>query len=111
MNAATEIHLACLSTRYGWRGRETRDGPPPDKTISADDGPIGSGASYRTLSVTGQRSILEHHPLTGFSISVKAGNKGTLTLESNIAAEEEMISAAEVLITEILREDKAEEQK
>ncbi len=84
---------------------------PPDKTISADDGPIGSGASYRTLSVTGQRSILEHHPVTGFSISVKAGNKGTLTLESNIAAEEEMISAVEVLITEILREDKAEEQE
>ena len=104
-NAGVPFHAVWME------GSGDRGWSPSEKTISADDGPLGSGASYRTLSVTGQRSILEHHPVTGFSISVKAGNKGTLTLESNIAAEEEMISAAEVLITEILREDKAEEQK
>ena len=92
-------------------GSGDRGWTPSEKTISADDGPLGSGASYRTLSVAGQSSVLEHHPVTGFSLSVKAGKKGTLTLESNVAAEEEMISAAEVLITEILREDKAAEQK
>ena len=84
---------------------------PSDKAISADDGPLGSGATYRTVSVAGQKSVLEHHPVTGFSLSVKAGKKGTLTLESNIATEEEMISAAEILLTEILREDKAGGQK
>ncbi len=75
---------------------------PPDKIVSADDGLLGSGSTYKTLFVAGQSSILEHHPITGFSLSVKTGKKGTLTLESNIASEEEITAAAEMLVTEIL---------
>lgn len=74
---------------------------PPDKEISADDGPLGTGASYKTLSVKGEKAILEHHPVTGYSLSVKVSKKGTLTLESIIASEEEMAAAAEVLVGRI----------
>ena len=70
---------------------------PPEKEISADDGPLGTGASYKTLSVKGEKAILEHRPVTGFRLSVKAGKKGTLTLESIIAPEAELTAAAEVL--------------
>lgn len=70
---------------------------PAEKEISADDGPLGTGASYKTLSIKGEKAILEHHPVTGYSLSVKVGKKGTLTIESIIASEEEMITAAEVL--------------
>ncbi|NLD05846.1 MAG: hypothetical protein GX672_08150 [Synergistaceae bacterium] len=74
---------------------------PPEKEISADDGPLGTGASYKTLYVMGEKAILEHHPVTGYSLSVKVGKKGTLTLESIIATEEEMAAAAEVLVGRI----------
>ena len=74
---------------------------PPGNEISADDGPLGTGASYKTLSVKGEKAIIEHHPVTGYSLSVKVGKKGTLTLESLIATEEEMTAAAEVLVGRI----------
>lgn len=70
---------------------------PPEKDISADDGPLGTGASYKTISIKGEKAILEHHPVTGYSLSVKVGKKGTLTLESVIATEEEMTAAAEII--------------
>ena len=53
------------------------------------------------LSVKGEKAIIEHHPVTGYSLSVKVGKKGTLTLESLIATEEEMTAAAEVLVGRI----------
>ncbi len=76
---------------------------PAEKPLSSDDGSLGSGATYRTFPILGQRSALEHHPVTGYSLSVKAEKKGTLTLESLIATEDEIISAAERLLAEILR--------
>lgn len=94
-NAGVPFHAVWMegSGDKGWT--------PPEKEISADDGPLGTGASYRTLSVKGEKAILELHPVTGYSISVKVGKKGTLTLESIIANEEEIIGAAEVLIGRI----------
>ena len=76
---------------------------PSDKAESEDDGPLGSGASYRTISIDQQGALIEYHPVTGLSLSVKAGTKGTLTLESNVANEEEIISAAQTLIRNILK--------
>lgn len=94
-NAGVPFHAVWMegSGDKGWT--------PPGNEISADDGPLGTGASYKTLSVKGEKAILEHHPVTGYSLSVKVGKKGTLTLESLIAAEEEMSAAAEVLVGRI----------
>jgi hypothetical protein len=94
-NAGVPFHAVWMegSGDKGWT--------PPGNEISADDGPLGTGASYKTLSVKGEKAILEHHPVTGYSLSVKVGKKGTLTLESIIAAEEEMTAAAEVLVGRI----------
>jgi hypothetical protein len=94
-NAGVPFHAVWMegSGDKGWA--------PPEKEVSADDGPLGTGASYKTLSVKGEKAILEHHPVTGYSLSVKVGKKGTLTLESIIAAEEEMTAAAEVLVGRI----------
>ena len=74
---------------------------PSDKEISADDGLLGSGAIYKTIAIKGEKAIIEHHPITGYSLSVKVGKKGTLTLESNVANEEEMISTAETFVNKI----------
>ena len=94
-NAGVPLHAVWMegSGDKGWT--------PPGNEISADDGPLGTGASYKTLSVKGEKAIIEHHPVTGYSLSVKVGKKGTLTLESLIAAEEEMSAAAEVLVGRI----------
>ncbi len=94
-NAGVPFHAVWMegSGDKGWT--------PPEKETSADDGPLGTGASYKTLSVKGEKAILEHHPVTGYSLSVKAGKKGTLTLESIIATEEEITAAAEVLVGRI----------
>ncbi len=94
-NAGVPFHAVWMegSGDKGWT--------PPGNEISADDGPLGTGASYKTLSVKGEKAIIEHHPVTGYSLSVKVGKKGTLTLESLIATEEEMTAAAEVLVGRI----------
>ena len=94
-NAGVPFHAVWMegSGDKGWT--------PPGNEISADDGPLGTGASYKTLSVKGEKTIIEHHPVTGYSLSVKVGKKGTLTLESLIATEEEMTAAAEVLVGRI----------
>lgn len=94
-NAGVPFHAVWMegSGDKGWT--------PPEKEISADDGPLGTGASYRTLSVKGEKAILEHHPVTGYSLSVKVGKKGTLTLESIISDGKEITAAAEILVGRI----------
>ncbi len=59
----------------GWKAPETKAGLL-GKEISADDGPLGTGASYKTLSVKGEKAILEHHPVTGYSPFCKGKAKG-----------------------------------
>ena len=73
--------------------------------ISEDDGPLGTGATYKTLIVAGENAVIEHHPVIGYSLSVKAGTLGTLTLESKIATEKETIEAGETLIKKILQKN------
>lgn len=72
---------------------------PPDKSISADDGLMGSGATYRTISIAGEKALIEHHPVTGGSVAVKIEKKGSLTVESKYASGKEIIDAAAVLTT------------
>lgn len=75
---------------------------PPAADISADDGLMGRGATYKTLTIAGEKALLEHHPITGYSLAVKIDKKGTLTLESLNASEKEIIDAA-AKITETIR--------
>ena len=70
------------------------------KEIAADDGAIGSGAHYKTITAAGYKAVLETHPITGLALSVRL-KEGVLTLESAIASEEEAIAAAETIINSI----------
>lgn len=73
----------------------------PGGDISADDGPIGNGATYRTVTVASEKGLLERHPTTGCSVAVKIAKMGTLTVESRYASESEILSAAETLVNEM----------
>lgn len=73
----------------------------PGGDISADDGLIGNGATYRTVTVSSEKGLLERHPMTGYSIAVKIDKMGTLTVESQYAEEHEILSAAETLVNEM----------
>jgi|GEM_PF-4991671 len=63
----------------------------------SDDGLMGSGATYKTISICGIRASVDHHPITGYSIAAAFGD-GALTLESKLATEREIISIAEDFI-------------
>jgi hypothetical protein len=55
----------------------------PPKGVSADDGLIGSGATYEIISIGGLKTLIERHPVLGYSIAVNAFEKKfTLTVES-----------------------------
>lgn len=59
----------------GWHGL-------PEEGISSTDGPIGSGAVYMTLTVSGFPAALEIHPLTGKTLTVSPSGQETLTFET-----------------------------
>lgn len=54
----------------------------PEGPVSADDGLIGSGATYRTITVTGFPAAIENHPLTGSSLTVTVARDETFTFET-----------------------------
>ena len=66
--------------------------------VSHDDGPLGSGNTYRTFSQEGLRFIFENHPVLGKSLIIPIPSKGTLTLESMMASEQELIDTAKKLL-------------
>lgn len=70
------------------------------KGIISNDGPLGSGAVYKTADVAGINAIFESHPITGASLSLKIGS-GVLTLESKLGEENEIINAAAAIIGKI----------
>lgn len=70
---------------------------PKDK-ISAEDGPLGTGAEYETLQVRGNNAVFEDHPIVGLSLAVKIEKVGTLTVDSQNSDKESLISFAENLI-------------
>ncbi|HOR54102.1 MAG TPA: hypothetical protein PLM30_02650 [Synergistales bacterium] len=57
----------------------------PEGEVSADDGPIGSGATYNTLDIDDHRAVLECHPLVGKALSVAIAPDFTLTFETTFA--------------------------
>lgn len=73
----------------------------PSGDISADDGLIGNGATYRTVMIASENGLIERHPTTGYSVAVKIAKMGTLTLESQYAEEYEILGAAETLVKEM----------
>jgi len=122
-----DIRVTVLDTVSGSRGTwaerdyRTADGVPfhavwldgagckswdiKNTVISADDGPLGSGANYKTLIVAGENAEIEHHPIMGYSLSIKVGDLGVLTLESKISTEKELIDAGKMLIGKILQQN------
>jgi len=54
----------------------------PEAPVSADDGLIGSGATYRTTTVAGFPAAIENHPLTGSSLTVTVAVDETFTFET-----------------------------
>lgn len=55
----------------------------PNAPVFSDDGSIGSGATYRTITVGGFPAALETHPLTGRSLVVTTGKDETFTFETS----------------------------
>lgn len=82
-------------------GAGNRDWEPSGGAISANDGLVGRGAVYRTTVICAQEGLIEHHPVTGYSVAVKVAKLGTLTVESKYAEENEILSAVETLVREI----------
>lgn len=71
----------------------------PQKDTSSSD---GAGATYKSVEISGCSAVLERHPVTGPSLSIKVAKLGVLTLESNNSTtDEELQRAAEVLLKEI----------
>jgi hypothetical protein len=64
------------------RGPGTSWSGLPREPISADDGLIGSGATYRTTEVAGFPAALETHPLTGSCLTVTPAGDETYTFET-----------------------------
>lgn len=54
----------------------------PKGNVTAGDGPVGSGATYRTTTVLGFPAALEIHPLTGSSLVVTPSEETTFTFET-----------------------------
>ncbi|MDO9508009.1 MAG: hypothetical protein Q7I97_01480 [Thermovirgaceae bacterium] len=54
----------------------------PKGDVSDDDGPIGSGVTYRTTTVLGFPAALEIHPLTGRTLVVAPAEDATFTFET-----------------------------
>ena len=70
----------------------------PEADVSTDDGPLGSGSTYKTFSQGDLHFIFENHPALGKSLITKIASNGTLTLESVMATEQELVDAAEKLL-------------
>ncbi|MEG2020095.1 MAG: hypothetical protein RRZ70_06440, partial [Synergistaceae bacterium] len=68
------------------------------KTASSDDSVSLNEISSKIFEISGNSALLEKHPITGLSLTVKITKKGTLTLESTTADEDETIKAAEAII-------------
>lgn len=71
---------------------------PPMK-VDANDGPLGSGCTYRTLEIGGHAAIVETHPVLGVSVVVSLDG-GYLTLESGdygVTAEDATAAASSLL--------------
>jgi hypothetical protein len=54
----------------------------PKNCAEGKDGPMGTGATYLTLEISGKAAVLEHHPVLGYSLAVRLDPETTLTVET-----------------------------
>jgi hypothetical protein len=54
----------------------------PKNCAEGKDGPLGTGATYLTLEISGKAAVLEHHPVLGYSLAVRLDPETTLTVET-----------------------------
>ena len=66
---------------------------------SSDDGEIWGGETAEKAAVAGHKAILEYRPVVGYSLIVKIGKEGVLTLESQVATQKHLLEAAEILVS------------
>jgi hypothetical protein len=74
----------------GWPGL-------PGEDISSTDGPIGSGAVYITLRVSGFPAAMEIHPLTGRALTITPSGEETLTFETSFE-DIDLVGFAEIFL-------------
>ena len=72
----------------GWEANE----------MSSDDGEIWGGETSEKVTVAGHNAMLEYRPVVGYSLIVKIGKDGVLTLESQVATKDALTEAAGILI-------------
>lgn len=72
----------------GWEANE----------MSSDDGEIWGGETSEKVTVAGHNAMLEYRPVVGYSLIVKIGKDGVLTLESQVATKDALTEAAGTLI-------------
>ena len=63
-----------------------------------NDGPFGNGSTYKTIKIYHYIASFEKHPIIGSSLTIKVSPFGTLTLESELASEEELVSASKKIL-------------
>ena len=68
------------------------------KAASSEDTVQLDEISAKVFEISGSQALLEKHPIIGLSLAVKITKKGTLTLESTTATEDEIVKAAEAII-------------
>ncbi|MDO4952801.1 MAG: hypothetical protein Q4E34_03120 [Synergistaceae bacterium] len=76
----------------GWKAKQISG--------TADDGLLGEGATFKSLTICGFAAEFDRHPAHGCSLAVRLPDS-VLTLESKYASEAEIIQIAETLIKKI----------
>ncbi|MGC9371827.1 MAG: hypothetical protein ACP5DY_00745 [Thermovirgaceae bacterium] len=54
----------------------------PKTHTEGTDGPVGTGATYIPLDISGKSAVLERHPVLGYSLAVRLDPETTLTIET-----------------------------
>ena len=70
----------------------------PEK-IRSEKGMMPSDSGFELLEISGHRAILERQSFMPLALSVKAGDNITLTLESSQAERDELVKAAEEILS------------
>ncbi|MBQ7193029.1 MAG: hypothetical protein IJR98_01490 [Synergistaceae bacterium] len=70
----------------------------PEK-IRSEKGMMPSDSGFELLEISGHRAILERQSFMPLALSVKAGDNITLTLESSQVGRDELVKAAEEILS------------
>jgi hypothetical protein len=94
----TAAGVSFKATLMGGKGPAMHNMPAPG--LDAIDGPLGSGATYKTFTVGEYHALLERNPTNGPALTVKAGDM-VLTLDGahTDVSDEELIASARTLLS------------